>query len=250
MADSFKRSWGIGPHRHGNEALSSSPSDERLVDYLLGVHSCQEDDVVLVWTDEQIEKWVELHPLHLDRLESVAASIVALASGADLFAGVGGLHAGIAADASHDESLSRGVIRPEGIRWGEVKESRWSGIGSRSSVWAVSTALALVVLGFSWWFFSRPAPDSFAAALAIAWSEDFSLSVAPIELPFEPALSDLELREIALIEDSLESVEKENERSPEGAFADGSESPPDWLVLAVSKLDSQRKITDTKDGGQ
>lgn len=250
MADSFKRSWGISPHRDGDEALSSSPSDERLVDYLLGVSSCQEDDVVLVWTDEQIEKWVESHPLHVHRLESVAASIVALASGADRFAGVGGLHAGIAADASHDQFRSRGVIRPEGIRRGEVKESRWSGIGSRSSVWSVSTALVLVVLGFSWWFFSRPTPDSLAAALAIAWSEDFSLSLPPVELAIEPALSDLELREIALMESSLESVEEENEGWPEGAFAGGSESPPDWLVLAVSKLDSQLETTDTDDGGQ
>lgn len=250
MADSFRRSWGISPRRHGDEALSASPSDERLVDYLLGVSSCQENGVVLVWTDEQIEKWVESHPLHLDRLESVAASIVALASGADRFAGVVGLYAGIAADASHDEYPSRGMIRPEGIQRVEVKESRWSGIGSRSSVWAVSTALALVVSGFSWWFFCRPTPDSLAAALAIAWSEDFSLSLPAIELAIEPALSDLELREVALMEDSLESVEEENESWPEGAFADGSESPPDWLVLAVSKLDSQPEITDTNDGGQ
>ncbi len=250
MADSFKRNSGISPHRHVDEALSSSPDDERLVDYLLGVSLCKRDDVVLVWTDEQIEKWVESHPSHLDRLESVAESIVALALGADRFVGVGDLHAGIASDATHYESLSREVIRPEGIRWGEVKESRWSGIGSTSSVWAVSTALAMFVLGFSWWFYSRPTTDSLAAALAIAWSDDFSLSLPPNELAIEPGLSDLELREIAVMEGSLEPVEEENEMWPDGAFADGSESPPDWLVLAVSKLHSQQEITEPNDGGK
>lgn len=224
--------FGESPRSDSVPGSAITPTDERLVDYLLDQPTMGAAPPRECLSDSEIEVWLGSDQANLVRLESLAVSIVALLdqeqpAGRSL--------------ASQTDSTCASVTPAT------LADATVGVVHKRRSFLMVSWLIAAVLLvAIGSYFGTRdrdslnPTASDLSGELALAWAEQ--AAVASPSSPFASGLLDESWdagwREwesgasIEVAEDSFDVAVADG--SP--AFADGGESPPDWLVLAVAQL--------------
>lgn len=225
-------SFGESPRSDSVPGSAITPTDERLVDYLLGHPSMVAVPSREYVSDSEIEAWLGRDQANLVRLESLAVSIVALLG--------------------QERPADRSLVSLTDSSFVSVTSATLAdatlGVGQRrrsfSMVSWLIAAVLLVAIGA--YFGSRdhdsrnPRASDLSGELALAWAEQ--AAVASPSMPFTGSLLDesweagwREWESVAPIEVAEDPFDVAVEDGGP-AFADGGESPPDWLVLAVAQL--------------
>ncbi len=221
-----------------SEPMTSSPSDDRLIDYLLGesIDECASGDAL---SDAEIEQWLAADQAHAGRLESLASAVLAVALPPRLAESTMGnaVSMGVPFSSCDDAHARRNTVEPA------VCLANSGMLGLRTvavGLLAVAAAISLAI------FWSRTlAPEELSTQrLALAWAERFATTTSPLtsaggELSVAGEISaGVELEddwsgdwELAEADDWLASDEDE-------AFAAGNESPPQWLLTALAQMSS------------
>lgn len=190
-----------------SEMHVNPPSDDRLIDYLLG------ESV----DDEAIELWLAADLSHVERLERLAETVCVAAT-----------------LASQETTVVNG----------------WSLKHALASLAALAASVALAVIG--WRFYQVNQTNWNDDRLAIAWAETVSNqestdSIAlnwPDPFLFEDSegldvqAKDPWLGDLA----SDEPVEMASGEVSNGEFAAGDDSPPHWLLVAISQMPTESPL--------
>lgn len=203
----------------------TTPTDERLVEYLLGQPTTIVAEQRAGLSDREIEAWLGRDQANLVRLEALAVSVVAL----------------LGQEQAEDRSFVAAACVP--VTPTAVAGAAWR--RERRSVLAASgglVALLLVAFGayFSWWDQDSVPyrPGDVSGDLALAWAEQAAMDSSSMPFSSDPQDESWDLgwpesgSASELADHSTEAVV--TDVGP--AFAEGGESPPDWLVLAVAQL--------------
>jgi hypothetical protein len=221
--------FGESPRSESVPTAAIVPTDERLVDYLLGQPTAVAAQQRASLSDAEIEAWLGRDQANLARLESLAVSVVALLG--------------------HEQTVARPLAEPAFVSVTPVTPARssWGVVRRRHSFSIASWVVAVVLMAaFGSYFGWRdrdstdPRPGDLSGELAMAWAEQAAVdsptlpfSSSPLDESWEAAWREWESGAlIELPEDSSDTALADV--GP--AFADGGESPPDWLVLAVAQL--------------
>lgn len=202
----------------------TAPTDERLVDYLLGQPTAVMSEQRAGVTDREIEAWLGRDQANLVRLEALAVSVVALL----------GQEPGVGRSLVPANRVPVTPAAATGAAW--VREHR----SVLTASWGVVALLLLTVGVCFGWRNQNPVrdrTDDFSGDLALAWAEQAAVDAPSVPFSSDPAEESWEL---AWPESETGSVSEladpltEADAGP--AFAEGGDSPPDWLVLAVAQL--------------
>jgi hypothetical protein len=219
--------FGESPQSDSLPGEVTTPTDERLVDYLLGQPTTVVAEQRAGFSDREIEAWLGRDQANLVRLEALAVSVVALLG--------------------QEQAEGRSIATPRyvpvtpamvaGASWGRERRSVLAASGGFA-------ALLLVTFGayFGWWdegsFHHRPGDVS--GDLALAWAEQAAMDSLSMPLSSDPLDESLDLGWPDLESGSTSELPDQSTEAAMTdvgpAFADGGESPPDWLVLAVAQL--------------
>jgi len=201
------------------ETNNEQPTDQSLVDYLLG-ESLEGD---------AIERWLAQDESHLLRLECLAEVVCAISS-SDVV--------------SSKPADAISVLGGQSIQPAEM------GFGSMRWMIALASLAASVSLIFLW---ARDRESDQRIAndrLAVVWAEVLSTDEQSNAAAGE--MSDAWLGEIASTEsespvDIGAGWTNDYEPNVEGEFASGNDSPPQWLLVAISQM-TENASSDDKDG--
>jgi len=212
-------------------------SDLRLIGYLMGEPVAEWADADSEpWRDEQIERWLAQDVANVERLECLAVAIVGLASG------VAQPHRCVLADRV-DESgpVGSGALAGSGRL---LLGRPWLG---RRRGWLLAGVCSAVCLAALLWSLAEHSDNAATGRVAMAWSEfsagefnageaDSSVNTPATDGSWDTAAGDWEAgwNYAAEADDFTDVVE---ETGDESGFATGGDSPPDWLVFAVARLD-------------
>lgn len=208
---------------------TSIPTDERLVDYLLGQPTTVTAQQRASLSDAEIDAWLGRDQANLFRLEALAVSVVALL----------GQEQTAARPLADPGFVSVTPAMPADASWAVVRRRPSFSIAG----WVVAAVLLAAFGSYFGWRdrdSTDPRPGDLSGELAMAWAEQAAVdsptlpfSSSPLDESWEVGWHDWESGAlIELPEDSSDAVAADV--GP--AFADGGESPPDWLVLAVAQL--------------
>lgn len=217
--------FGESPRSDSSPREVTTPTDERLVDYLLGQPTTIVAEQRAGLSDREIEVWLGRDQANLVRLEALAVSVVALFD----------------QEQAEDRSFVAAACVPvtpasvAGAAWGRERRSVLAASGGL-------VALVLVAFGayFSWWgedsFPYRPGDVS--GDLALAWAEQAAIDSPSMSFSSEPLDEswDLGWPELGSAGELADHSTEAAVTDVGPAFAEGGESPPDWLVLAVAQL--------------
>lgn len=221
--------FGESPRSKSVPTAAIIPTDERLLDYLLGQPTTVADQQRASLSDAEIEAWLGRDQANLVRLEALAVSVVALL----------GQEQTAARPLADPDFVSVMAVTPAGDSWRVVRQRRSFSIAS----WVVAAVLLAAFGSYFGWRdhdSTDPRPGDLSGELALAWAEQTAVdsptlpfSSSPLDESWEAAWREWESGAlIELPEDSSDAAAADV--GP--AFADGGESPPDWLVLAVAQL--------------
>jgi len=216
------------PPAGAGEPVSDLPktsiSDRRLIDYLMGEPVAASADADWeTWRDEQIERWLAQDIANLERLEGLAVAIVGLASE------VGQSERRRSADRAE-------VLGP--VRLGSLAGSGRPSRGGRRG-WLFAGACSAACLAALLWSLGGNSKDEATGRVAMAWSEfnagEFNSGETDVPVSLSAAGEwESGWGSVADAEDFTDAVA---ESGDEVGFAAGGDSPPDWLVFAVARLD-------------
>jgi hypothetical protein len=187
------------------ETSFAPPTDESLVDYLLGESA----------DGDAIERWLAIDQTHLLRLEELAE--VVCAAGTDA----------VLADIRCESVSVARLAESEPIPMVTGNESR---VSARRLLLGLAASIALIIV----WSRQQGSDQRLTNdRLAVVWADVVSAddTVNPLTVDFADSWSldnDLMPGDMAWTTD--EAV------SGSGEFASGDDSPPQWLLVAVSQM--------------
>jgi len=192
------------------ETIDDEPTDDRLVEYLLGESAAERADEVdccELDRDQAVELWLAENEANLIRLERLADVVFAI--------GVGGLLAPV-------ESSPIVTGRPLAYR------------PMMAGLLALAATISLLVV----WTPGQNAERLVNDRVAVAWAEmlaSSSSATAPgdaIDLWIATAPDEL-------VVDAINDWTIGDETSDESGFASGDDATPHWLLVAVTQMSSE-----------
>lgn len=199
--------------RNPIETNNAPPTDESLVDYLLGEST----------DSDAIQRWLADDASHLLRLEGLAEVVCAVA---------------------RDAALT--TVRP--VSESHVFESHVFGRRALVVLATLAASIALIVV----WSRQRESNRRLTNdRLAVAWADlVFGDDVThPLSVDYAPLwLGDGDALPTETSVDSASDWSADNESIAAGEFAAGDDSPPHWLLVAVSQMATESPV-DPPSGG-
>jgi len=204
------------------ETTNVQPTDEGLVDYLLSESTA----------NDAIESWLAADESHLLRLERLAEVVFAVAA-TSVVSEVQSTNVLVLSPLSEIDAISDSQ---------PLNASHLTYARLLMGLAALAAAIALIVV------WSRQEPDYRLTndRLAVAWAElvsaEDSTSPLAVELPDAWPVADVDAMATDMSSDSGNAWSIDDEPIAEGEFASGDDSPPQWVLVAVSQMTEELTI--------